>query len=1458
MEQKRRAKGISHKKPRTPLRRRMKVIGTYLLMVSLLFGSVSNSMFDVFGGQTAMKEEFCIHAEELKLAAAEALDGGQPLEEPLEFDCKDKNLQKKYEQLFAADGRLYEIFPEYTRTYEADDIDLRVFLRIAEDADPETYALTGEEELIFLYVNGGEETVSGRVNINGLVSGNCTLKAYEAVFGEKDGIVRGSAGNAGSGGPGAGSAGSGAGTGITEAGENAGGSAGNGTEAGTLSGETNETSSGQDGNGTSDSFNGTPEEGEKGNEPDGSGSDQENGGNQPGDSGASETEGSAGGNSGSTENAGTAGGEGVSGGSGETGDGGTAGESGETGDGGAAGGSSETGDGGASEDGSSEDSGGSGDSGTSEEGSDASEDSSSNEEGSQLSMSLKPIRLLAVSADTMVEMAEDEEEAAEEEYETESESEEETESEPEVETEEEPVEETEAETGKETEEETGGNAASEPEKEAGPETGTEPEKSTETGTESEETEAGDTSNQETEAAFGIGEATQEGVTDPSTAGPADLSYTGDAVAHPDVKVELEEEVSFDRRGTLTGETYNLAALDQTVTARAFTVTFSKLGLDKEYLEAEAHIIDYLIDPVGSAELVKAPKLVRDGAEVAFGIVPQAGYAIIEVTANGEELEEIEAEDIITETLPENAYSNATPSEAVYVTATASDAGYSDTSSSGSGSSGAFRTDAVYYEIPAVLEDQEVEIFLEEIVPGTHPAFRYAKTINGVTVTVSAEEGILPEGTTAEVQEVTSHVEEAVKEKVEQENTEAESTEVTSVLAYDITLYDAAGNKLDDSWSNNGYVNVSFTGAPIAEKSKEADSVEIMHLDTDADVRNEEIASGEVSELDRITETMSVPGEENITEIAFEAQHFSTYTVVFQRYFGSSTLSIHVVDAAGTGIGEDNEYIYSNVSTGGSYSVETVAAEIVKGLPGYVFDKATTDQEGNTPFTEFYYGFSGGSYGLYLTRTTGGWSASYSDPITEAYFWFKEDKPGVTFNGNGASGTAPAAIENIAAGTEVTLPGKEGLTKDGYVFAGWTTASSFSDNQIAAGTITVYPAGSSFIVNENVTMYAVWAKENPSAGVHFFIRLDGKIVNEPSGAGASDYTGHDKSSGMYFSPDQGILKEAKFVTDPTGEEVEANLNSTPSNEALAVALNRVGSAAKQTLLTTYGKNTFSEEDFGENGEYYVLWYVVKLATKDDGSIETNYWHVDGVLLKKDKVTLAYDLNCTDYSSGSTTPVGGSFNKGESATVADSSSFSRRGYTFTGWNTQKDGSGEPYQPNDTITLNEDTVLYAQWINARAGLRIVKVLYGAAEGDNVSLTSFSLYKADEQWDKASDAPVETGIHPAPGSGYITIDAEQGKYLLCEDTAAPGYKVLSEPVKVEVSFDEQNQLIYTIDGDGTKTYSAAAPYTIINYKGTELPETGGPGTEFLKGAGWTMITVSAALAGFDMMRYFRRRRGN
>ncbi len=103
---------------------------------------------------------------------------------------------------------------------------------------------------------------------------------------------------------------------------------------------------------------------------------------------------------------------------------------------------------------------------------------------------------------------------------------------------------------------------------------------------------------------------------------------------PGAVEETETEPGFERVGVLKGETYNLVALDQTITARAFTAKLSDMGFDKDELESQGHIINYMIDPVGSAELVKAPKLTRDGAEVTFGVIPQTGYKITEVTANG--------------------------------------------------------------------------------------------------------------------------------------------------------------------------------------------------------------------------------------------------------------------------------------------------------------------------------------------------------------------------------------------------------------------------------------------------------------------------------------------------------------------------------------------------------------------------------------------------------------------------------------------------------------------------------------------------------------------------------------------------------------------------------------------------------------------------------------------------------
>ena len=67
---------------------------------------------------------------------------------------------------------------------------------------------------------------------------------------------------------------------------------------------------------------------------------------------------------------------------------------------------------------------------------------------------------------------------------------------------------------------------------------------------------------------------------------------------------------------------------------------------------------------------------------------------------------------------------------------------------------------------------------------------------------------------------------------------------------------------------------------------------------------------------------------------------------------------------------------------------------------------------------------------------------------------------VSFNANG--GSVSPSRQEVSAGTSITLPT---ATRSGYTFLGWSESSS-------AATAT-YAPGSSYTVNKNVTLYAVW-------------------------------------------------------------------------------------------------------------------------------------------------------------------------------------------------------------------------------------------------------------------------------------------------------------------------------------------------------------------------------------------------
>ncbi len=115
------------------------------------------------------------------------------------------------------------------------------------------------------------------------------------------------------------------------------------------------------------------------------------------------------------------------------------------------------------------------------------------------------------------------------------------------------------------------------------------------------------------------------------------------------------------------------------------------------------------------------------------------------------------------------------------------------------------------------------------------------------------------------------------------------------------------------------------------------------------------------------------------------------------------------------------------------------------------------------------------------------------------------------------------------------------------------------------------------------------------------------------------------------------------------------------------------------------------------------------------------------------------------------------------------FGRRGYTFSGWNTAKDGSGTAYSDESKISITDDLTLYAQWRE-----QTYTITYDPAGGtwaDGTAGTVAKAYGKASDPAKILDAPTREGYKFVrwEGSSYQPGDAydkrgEDG--LLTDDT--------------------------------------------------------------------------------------------
>ncbi|MBR1582518.1 MAG: InlB B-repeat-containing protein [Spirochaetales bacterium] len=96
-----------------------------------------------------------------------------------------------------------------------------------------------------------------------------------------------------------------------------------------------------------------------------------------------------------------------------------------------------------------------------------------------------------------------------------------------------------------------------------------------------------------------------------------------------------------------------------------------------------------------------------------------------------------------------------------------------------------------------------------------------------------------------------------------------------------------------------------------------------------------------------------------------------------------------------------------------------------------------------------------------------------------------------------------------------------------------------------------------------------------------------------------------------------------------------------------------------------------------------------------------------------------------------------------TALSANTFKRIGYAFAGWNTKADGSGTAYDGGASVTLSEDIILYAQWVDAS----IITSSTTALDGDSVS-----------EYKLLDDVTINSRVTV---TGTVSINLAEGKTL-------------------------------------------------------------------------------------------------
>ena len=169
-----------------------------------------------------------------------------------------------------------------------------------------------------------------------------------------------------------------------------------------------------------------------------------------------------------------------------------------------------------------------------------------------------------------------------------------------------------------------------------------------------------------------------------------------------------------------------------------------------------------------------------------------------------------------------------------------------------------------------------------------PDFKESRSLDGVRITVEAEEGVFPEGAALSVEKVTAAEERKAEEAVEDKRPEEQN--VAASYTYDIKVLDKDGNEIQPA--DESKVKVSFTLEEVADANLTTNVYHIVEEDSQnggdsgeaapkegddlKNSRNEEADAVNSAELTAEKLEVETDGDTAIVE----TDGFSLYTVEF--------------------------------------------------------------------------------------------------------------------------------------------------------------------------------------------------------------------------------------------------------------------------------------------------------------------------------------------------------------------------------------------------------------------------------------------------------------------------------------------------------------------------------------------------------------------------------------------------